>query len=153
MNLSKFITLKEATKSRTAIRLGIENLPNEDQLKAMKLVATKIFDPCREFIGAPLGANSFLRVIPLNRAVGSSDSSQHPRGEAVDIDCDVYGNGTNKEVFDFIKDNLEFDQLIWEYGTEEEPAFVHCSFTDRYPNRKEILVAYVVNHRTKYKPY
>lgn len=140
MKLSKYITLGEATKSDTAIRKGISNQPNPKQLKAMKNIAKKVFDKVRDYINAPLAASSFFRSAGLNAAIkGSSKTSQHMEGEAIDIDCDKFGNGTNKEVFYFIKDNLEFDQLIWEYGTDDNPDWVHVSLRLVGKNRKQVL--------------
>jgi len=136
--ISKHISYKEATRSNTAIRKGINNTPDGDQLIAMKLVAEKVFEPMREHFGKPIRINSFLRVFALNVAVGGSKSSQHCKGEAIDMDG---LNGlTNKEIFNYIKDNLDFDQLIWEYGTDKEPDWVHVSYSAN-GNRKQILKA------------
>jgi hypothetical protein len=136
--ISKHISYKEATRSNTAIRKGINNTPDGDQLIAMKLVAEKVFEPMREHFGKPIRINSFLRVSALNVAVGGSKSSQHCKGEAIDMDG---LNGlTNKEIFNYIKDNLDFDQLIWEYGTDKEPDWVHVSYSAN-GNRKQILKA------------
>lgn len=141
MNVSKYLTLEEAIKSPTAIRLGISNEPNEDQLVNMEYVANEIFDKVREFVGGPLHASSFFRSKELNDAVpGSSKTSQHMAGQAIDIDCDTFGNGTNKEVFDFIRKNLDFDQVISEYPDEfGNPSWVHVSKT-MGKNRKQVLV-------------
>jgi hypothetical protein len=141
MNISKYVTYIEATKSETAIRKGIENEPNEEQLEAMKYVAENVFDKIREHIGGPLGITSFYRCPELNAAIGGSRTSQHPKGEAIDIDCDRYGVSTNKYVFDYILKNLAFDQLIWEFGTHQNPAWVHVSLKKRL-NRGEVLRAY-----------
>ena len=139
MKLSKYLTLKEGIKSNTAIKNGIDNTPNNEQLENMKHIAQNIFDPVREFVGAPLGCNSFLRVSKLNKMVGGSPSSQHVKGQAIDIDCDVYGNGSNSDVFHFIKNNLEWDQLIWEYTQSDgEPAWVHVSLK-KSGNRRQVL--------------
>src|SRR6187549_3799881 len=107
--ISKYLALEECTKSQNAKRLGISNLPDEVQLKAMRYVAVNVFDRVRDFINAPLAASSFFRSKELNDATpGSSKTSQHMNGEAIDIDCDVYGNGKNIDVFNFIKDELIF---------------------------------------------
>lgn len=150
MRLSKYVTLAEAVKSQTATRLGIENNPSEDQLEAMQYVASTVFDPVREFVGGPLHASSFFRSSELNKAIGgSSSTSQHMKGEAIDIDCDTFGHGTNLQVFNFIKDNLEFDQLILEYPDKEgNPAWVHVSKKKR-DNRGQVLVKL----KSKYIPY
>lgn len=136
-NISKFITYKEATHSATADRNNIENVPNEEQLTAMKLVAEEVFEKVREHFGVPIGVNSFFRCLKLNKVLNGSKTSQHMDGEAIDMD----GIGVdNVHIFNYIKDNLEFDQLIWEYGTDENPAWVHVSFSSK-KNRKKILRA------------
>ena len=139
--LSKYVSWREGIKSNTASRLGIDNTPNEEQIKAMKHIAKNIFDPVREFVGGPLHVNSFYRSPILNRSVGGSSKSQHCKGEAMDIDCDQYGHGTNAKVFHFIKDNLEYDQLIWEFGNDQNPEWIHVSLTQRRPNRKSTLIS------------
>jgi zinc D-Ala-D-Ala carboxypeptidase len=137
--ISNHISYKEATNSPTAIRRGISNTPNSAELANMKLLAEKIFEPLRTHFNEPIRINSFFRCTALNSAVGGSGTSQHRTGEAIDMDAT--GTTTNKMLFDYIKDNLEFDQLIWEYGTSEEPDWVHVSFTDSRENRKQILKA------------
>jgi zinc D-Ala-D-Ala carboxypeptidase len=140
--ISKYLTYEEAIKSPTAKRLGISNEPNAEHLENMKYVATEIFDPVRDFVGGPLLASSFFRSKALNKAVpGSSKTSKHMLGEAIDIDADGYGVGTNLAIFNFIKDNLTFDQLILEYPTKEgKPSWIHVSKSRKNRNRQEILV-------------
>ena len=145
MKLSKHVTLKEGIKSNTATRLGIDNSPKPEHLEVMKKTATLLFDPVRDFIGGALGVSSFYRSNNLNTAIKGSKTSQHCKGEAIDIDVDMYGNGTNKQVFDFIKDNIDFDQLIWEYGDKTEPSWVHVSQNEDGENRGEILRVYREN--------
>jgi zinc D-Ala-D-Ala carboxypeptidase len=143
MNISKYLTLEEATKSPTAIRLGIDNQPDAKQLTAMRYVAVNVFDKVRDFVGASLAASSFFRSHALNDAVaGSSKTSQHMDGEAIDIDADVYGHGTNLDIFNFIKLHLVFDQLILEYPNKEgKPSWVHVSLVDHPKhNRGQVLV-------------
>lgn len=136
MNISKYITLAEATTSQTAVRKNIPNIPNEKELENMKHVAVNVFDKVREHFGKPIRVSSFFRCLRLNNAVGGSKTSQHIKGMAIDMQGT---NGlTNAEIFHYIKDNLEFDQLIWEYGTEQEPAWVHVSLS-RGENRKQVL--------------
>ncbi len=138
MNISKHITLLEATKSQSAIRNGIKNEPNEVQLEAMKLVANACFEPIREHFGVPLTISSFFRCEALNTAVGGSKTSQHCKGEAIDIDADG-SSITNKQVFDWAKANLKFDQLINEYPDENNnPSWVHISFS-KHGNRNQVL--------------
>jgi len=147
MNISKHITLTEATKSNTATRLGINNTPNEATIETMKLTAEKVFEPLREQLG-PIRISSFYRSPDLNRAIGGSKTSQHCKGEA--IDCSGI-NVTNKELFNAACE-LEFDQLIWEFGTLEEPQWIHISYSKTH-NRKQILRAFKVGKRTSYVPF
>lgn len=150
MNISRYLTLDEATKSPIAIRLGIDNTPNADQLTNMKMVANEIFDKVREHVGGPLYVSSFFRSAKLNSVIGgSSKTSQHMQGEAVDLDADVFNNGTNVGIFYFIKENLIFDQLIAEYATKDgDFQWVHCSKT-LHKNRGQVLVKL----KEKYIPF
>lgn len=154
-NISPHISYKEATKSWTATKKGIENKPNALQLLNMRHLANHIFEPLRAALGGlPIGIASFFRAVLLNKIIGGSETSQHCEGEAVDLDADIYNNGiTNRMIFNFIKDNLDFDQLIWEFGTDEEPNWVHVSLKRNGKNRKQILVAYKHDGRTMYKLY
>jgi len=147
--ISKHISYKEATRSTTALRLGIENVPNEYQLQNMEMVAKHIFEPLRQAIDAPIKINSFFRCEELNKAIGGSTKSQHCQGRAIDID-DIYGNVSNAFMYYYIKDNLDFDQLIWEFGTDDSPDWVHVSYVDADSNRKRCLKAYKENGKTKY---
>lgn len=141
MKISRYLTLEEATKSPTAIRLGFDNMPNEKQLERMKQTARLIFDRVREHVGGPLYASSFFRSPALNAAIGgSSKISQHMDGEAVDMDADVFNYGTNVGIFYFIKDNLIFDQLVGEYPNKDgDFKWVHCSYSPN-GNRGEVLI-------------
>ena len=151
MNLiSKHITYKEATRSVTALRLGIENVPNEYELQNMELIAEKVFEPLRRAVNGPIKINSFFRCEELNKAIGGSSKSQHCQGRAIDID-DVYGYVSNSYMYYYIKDNLDFDQLIWEFGTDTNPDWVHVSYVDGDSNRKRCLLAYKEDGKTKYK--
>jgi hypothetical protein len=147
--ISKHISYKEATRSATALRLGIENVPNEYELQNMEMVAKKVFEPLREAVDAPIKINSFFRCEELNKAIGGSTKSQHCQGRAIDID-DVYGNVSNAFMYYYIKDNLDFDQLIWEFGTDHNPDWVHVSYIDGDSNRKRCLKAIRENGKTKY---
>lgn len=139
--ISKYLNYEEATKSQTATRLGIKNEPNQQQLESMKYVAVNVFDKVREFVGGPLHASSFFRSEKLNAAIGgSSKTSQHMKGEAIDIDCDTFGHGTNQEVFNYIRVNLEYDQVIGEYpDANGKWSWVHVSLK-KSGNRKQVLV-------------
>jgi hypothetical protein len=147
--ISKHISEKEATKSVTALRLGIDNTPDGDTLNNMKIVAEKIFEPLREYVGGAIKINSFYRSSALNEAIGGSTRSQHCKGQAMDID-DIYGHKTNKEMFVWIKDNLDFDQMIWEFGNEDNPDWVHVSYVSEDKNRNRILKAVRDEGKTKY---
>ena len=147
--ISKHITYKEATRSATALRLGIDNKPNEYELQNMEMVAKKVFEPLREAVDAPIKINSFYRCEELNKAIGGSSKSQHCQGRAIDID-DIYGHVSNAYMYYYIKDNLDFDQLIWEFGTDDSPDWVHVSYVDDDSNRKRCLRAIRENGKTRY---
>ena len=147
--ISKHISEKEATKSITALRLGIDNTPNGDAISNMKELADKVFEPLRAWVGGAIKVNSFYRSPALNEAIGGSSRSQHCKGQAIDID-DVYGHKTNAEMFAFIKDELSFDQMIWEFGDESNPAWLHISYVNEEKNRNRILKAVKVDGKTKY---
>ena len=151
--LSKNLSVKEFIHSDTATRKGIDNSISEEHLFAAKLTAEKLFQPIREYFDCPIFVSSGYRSKALNDAIGGSSTSQHCKAEALDLDQDFRNTGvSNADVFNFIKDNLEFDQLIWEFGTDENPSWVHVSRTERYPNRKEILIAYKdEQNRTRYR--
>jgi hypothetical protein len=137
--------------SNTAIRRGIDNTPGEYELQNMELLARKVFEPLREHVGKPIKINSFYRSIELNQAIGGSSKSQHCEGRAIDID-DTYGHMSNADMYTFIKENLDFDQMIWEFGTEENPNWVHVSYIDPETNRNRCLQAYKDNNnKTQYK--
>jgi len=147
--ISKHITYKEATRSATALRLGIDNKPNEYELQNMEIVANKVFEPLREAVNGPIKINSFYRCEELNKAIGGSSKSQHCQGRAIDID-DIYGHVSNAYMYYYVKDNLDFDQLIWEFGTNDSPDWVHVSYVDSDSNRKRCLRAIRENGKTKY---
>ena len=148
--ISKHISYKEATYSRTATRLNIDNKPNEEQLKNMKLIAEEVFEPLRMWVGGPIKINSFFRSPKLNTAIGGSSKSQHCHGQAIDLD-DTFGRATNAEMYEFIKEHLDFDQMIWEFGDEDNPDWVHVSYVSEKENRNRCLQAYKENGKTKYK--
>ena len=149
-NISKHISYREGTFSVTAKRLGLENEANEKQLENMKLLAEKIFEPLRQYVGKPIKINSFFRSPELNRAIGGSSKSQHCKGQAIDID-DTYGNMKNYGMYNFIKENLDFDQMIWEFGDDENPDWVHVSYVSEEENRNRCLKAVRENSKTVYK--
>jgi len=149
MNLSDNLSLAEATRSATALRKGIANKPTQQHLLNLKEVALHIFQPCREHFGKPLRVTSGYRSEELNKAIGGSIKSQHSKGEALDMQSTK--GYTNKELFMFIKDHLDFDQLIGEFPDNVgEYAWVHCSYK-KEGNRGEVLIAYKdENNKTKY---
>ena len=151
MKISDHITYAEAIHSQTAKRKGIDNTPNPNQIEAMKLLAEKVFEPLREWVGGPIKVNSFFRSPELNTAIGGSKTSQHCKGQAIDID-DVYGYKTNSEMYHWVKENLNFDQMIWEFGTDTQPNWIHISYVSEDNNRNRCLKAYKDDiGRTKYK--
>ena len=147
--ISKHISEKEATKSITALRLNIDNTPNGTVINNMKLLAQKVFEPLRLWVGGAIKINSFYRSRALNDAIGGSTLSQHCQGRAMDID-DVYGHKTNKEMFYYIKENINFDQMIWEFGNEDNPDWIHISYVSQDKNRNKILKAVRDDGKTKY---
>lgn len=147
--ISKHISAREATESYTAKRKGIENIPNEYQLTNMVGVAENVFEPLRKWVGGPIKINSFFRSVDLNKAIGGSSKSQHCQGRAIDID-DVYGYKTNAEMYKYIKNNLDFDQLIWEFGTDNNPDWLHVSYVSADENRRRCLKAEKQKERTVY---
>jgi hypothetical protein len=147
MRISKYLILEDCTKSQTAIRLGINNTPNNEQLQQMMKVAA-LFDKVKDVI--PYAeVSSFFRSDRVNRAIGGAIGSQHAKGQAIDIDSS--NNAHNRMIFEFIKDNLEFDQLIFEFGNDINPDWVHVSFSDN--PRKQVLRAKKVGKKTVYEPY
>jgi hypothetical protein len=147
--LSKYATLDECSRSVTASRLGIDNNPPLEVRDNLREICSKVFDPCREFVGGPLAIASGYRCPKLNKAVGGSKTSEHMLGQALDIDCDTFGGKTNAELFYFIKDNLDFNQLIWEFGTDKNPEWVHVSYS-RLNNKKKVIKATKVKGKTIY---
>ena len=147
--ISEHVSYIEGVRSRTADRRGLDNTPNESQLKCMKEVAEAVFEPLRKWVGGPIKINSFFRGEPVNTAIGGSKYSQHMKGQAMDID-DTFGHKTNAEMYHYIKDNLDFDQLIWEFGDDKNPNWIHVSYVTHRENRKKLTIAKKVNGKTKY---
>jgi len=147
--ISKHVSYREGVYSRTAERLGLKNDPSDDHLANMKLIAEKVFEPLRIHVGGPIKINSFYRGPELNAAIGGSSKSQHCHGQAIDID-DTYGHASNAEMYNWIKANLDYDQMIWEFGTDENPNWVHVSYVNAEANRNRCLKAYKDNGKTKY---
>lgn len=152
MQLSKNLSLAEVIRSETAKRRGISNMPTDAHIANFKLLAEKVFQPIRDHFGVPIHISSGYRSAALNKAIGGAASSQHCSGEAIDIDMDGT-SVTNAQIFNYIKDNLEFDQLIWEFGTDSNPDWVHVSYESTGKQRKQILKAIKSGGATKYLPY
>lgn len=148
-NISNHISYKEGTHSNTATRRNIDNIPNDYQLANMNAVALNVFEPLREWVGGPIKINSFFRSPDLNTAIGGSSKSQHCEGRAIDID-DTFGHKTNAEMYNYIKENLNFDQLIWEFGNDTNPDWVHVSYVSDEQNRNRCLKAERVNGKAVY---
>jgi zinc D-Ala-D-Ala carboxypeptidase len=152
MKLSEHLSLSEVIRSESAKRNGISNMPTPEHIENFKILATKVFEPIREHFGVPIRISSGYRSKELNRLIKGSSSSQHCKGQAIDIDMDGTSNGvTNTDVFNYIKDNLPFDQMIWEFGNEDNPDWVHVSYVPE--GRKQILKAVKIKGQTKYLPY
>lgn len=152
MQISKHLSLAEVSRSETAKRRGINNTPSGEHLENFKKLAENIFEPIREHFKVPIIISSGYRSKELNSAIGGSSTSQHCQGEAIDIDMDGTSI-TNAQIFHFIKDNLVFDQMIWEFGTDKNPDWVHVSYESTGKQRKQILKAVKSGGKTSYVPY
>ena len=150
MSISKHISYKEGVYSRTAMRRGIKNNPNAEQMENMVAIAEEVFEPLRMWVGGPIKINSFFRSPELNKAIGGSGKSQHCHGQAIDLD-DTFGKATNAEMYNFIKKNLDFDQIIWEFGDDDNPDWVHVSYVSPDQNRNRCLKAYKKSGKTNYE--
>ena len=144
MNLSAHVTLAEFENSPTATTHGINNKMSESQIASAKLLCENVFEPLRLYLNIPIKISSGFRCVQLNKMIKGSSTSQHTKGEAMDIKIDAKG-------FNFIKDKLDFDQLIWEFGNDENPSWVHVSFSSK--NRKQVLKATKKNGKTIYSNY
>jgi len=154
MKLSEHLDLSEVIRSESAKRNGISNMPTDQHIANFKLLAEKVFEPIRVNFRCPINLSSGYRSIELNRIIGGSLTSQHCTGEAIDIDMDGTPHAvTNKMVFNYIKDYLQFDQLIYEFGTDQNPDWVHVSYESSGKQRKQVLKAYKEAGKTKYKTY
>lgn len=133
--LSDHFSLAEFTKSQTAIRKGIKNEPNEEAIENMRLLCENILEPIRENYGLPFTLNSGFRSLGLNTEIGSSPTSQHVTGQAADFEIPTI---SNKDIAHWIRDNLDYDQLLLEFYKEGDPSsgWVHCSYVG-FENRKQ----------------
>jgi len=148
--ISQNISFKEATKSATALRLNLNNDPDAYQITNMVGVAQNVFEPLRKYVGGAIKINSMFRSEELNTAIGGSSRSQHIEGRAMDLD-DTFGHKSNAEMFHYIKDNLNFDQLIWEFGDDNNPNWIHVSYVSQEENRARCLRAEKINGKTSYR--
>jgi zinc D-Ala-D-Ala carboxypeptidase len=132
--ISEHVSYKEGVKSNTATRLNIDNTPGSYELSNMGILADNLFEPLRKWVGGPIKINSFFRSEKLNAAIGGSykiengkkiQTSQHCQGRAIDLD-DTFGHKTNAEMFEHIKNNLSYDQIIWEFGDDTNPRLGTC---------------------------
>jgi hypothetical protein len=149
VKISDHISYEEATESATAEKWGFENTPSDEVLEVMAVTAAKVFEPLRRFWKTPIWLSSFYRCPEVNKALKGAKDSQHMAGEAIDIDAQVYGVISNRQVFEYIRDNNTFDQLIWEEGDNNEPGWVHVSYRQN-ANRMEVLRKYNVKGKIKY---
>ena len=152
MQLSENLSLAEVTRSESAKRFGISNTPTPEHIENFKKLAVNIFQPIRKHFAKPIHISSGYRSLALNKVIKGSATSQHCSGEAIDIDMDGT-DITNKQVFDFIKEHLNFDQLIWEFGNNVNPDWVHVSYESTGKQRKQVLRATKQGGKTAYTPY
>jgi hypothetical protein len=148
--ISKHVSYKEGVRSNTATRLSLDNTPDSYQLSNMGILTDNIFEPLRKWVGGPIKINSFFRCENLNKAIGGSSRSQHCQGRAIDLD-DTFGHKTNAEMFQYIKENLNYDQIIWEFGDDTNPDWVHVSYVSDNENRGRALKAVKENGKTVYQ--
>ena len=149
MKLTENFTLAELTKSETAEKNNIDNTPDAEQVECLKQLCENILQPLRDDFQKPLVISSGFRSKKLSLLVGSKTTSQHCKGQAIDVD-DTFGFKTNAEMFEWIRENLEFDQMIWEFGDDKNPDWIHVSYVGKISNRNKCLKAYKENGKTKY---
>ena len=151
MKIGKYLTFAECVKSDTAIKKGIHNIPTGNEVLAMVKVCAYIYDDICEHFNSKIPVTSFYRCERLNKLIGGSVTSQHVKGEAIDLDCDSLTSGlSNKIIFNYIKNNLTFDQLIWEFGDDNRPDWVHVSVAYEGRQRMEVLRAFRIKNKTIY---
>jgi len=144
--LSKHVSFNEATQTSRKL----DNTPSADQLKNMIDLCENVFEPLRVWAGEPIKINSMFRSKAVNVAIGGAKNSQHCANDGSAVDMDATGKKTNADLFNYIRENLLFDQLIWEFGTEKNPDWVHVSFCTHRTNRKQVLKAFKIGSLTKY---
>ncbi len=146
MNLTKNFSLIELVSSETATRRNIDNTPNSEVIYNLALVCINVMQPIRDWYGQAINITSGYRSPKLNKAIGGSLTSDHCYGRAIDFTVPKHDF---KKVFEFIKSNLQFDQLIWEFGDDIAPNWIHVSYRES-GNRKQVLKAVKQNGVTKY---
>ena len=152
MKLSNNFSLNEMTKSQTATRKGISNNPSEDHMNNLKELCVNVLQRVRDHFGRVVSVSSGYRSPALNEAIGGSPRSFHSHGMALDLDQDGRNKGvSNADVFFFIKENLPFSELIWEFGNEDNPNWVHVAIAKGRENEKKIKIAEKINGKTQYK--
>ncbi len=150
--ITEHVRYKEVTRSSVAKKRNIKNIPHKTQLSNIYALCLNVFEPLRIHFQNPIYISSCFRHQKLNEVIGGAKSSQHMayrEAAAMDLDAEVYGGLTNADIYHYIKDNMAFDQLIWEFGNDSEPDWVHVSYSKRN-NRKEILQSKVVNNQVVY---
>ena len=151
MIISEHLSLAELIASDSAKRRGISNMPTPEHIANLKQLAEHVFEPIRAHFRCPIFISSGYRSEELNRLIGGASSSQHSKGEAIDIDMDGSSDGvSNLDIFNYIKSNLKFDQLIYEFGNPSNPDWVHVSYTTKKPLRNEILKGFKAGGSTIY---
>lgn len=152
MNIGKYTTLEKLCKSQAAERHEIDNQPDAIQLHNLKLLIEKVYDPLCDHFSRAIPISSGFRSKALNSVIGGAKNSQHATGQAIDLDCDGDGTPiTNNAIFYWIYNNIDFDQLIWEFGNDITPAWVHVSFNEA-GNRKQVLKIKKGGNYEIYKP-
>ena len=146
MNLSRHVTIQEFSYSPTAIKKGIHNVMNSTQVNNAIQLCENVFEPIRKHLNAPIKITSGFRCEQLNKLIGGAYGSQHTKGEAFDLDI------TDRKVFDWILKNVEFDQLIFEYGDDNNANWFHISYR-KGNNRKQALRAVKIAGKTQYISY
>lgn len=154
-NLGKYFKYSELIKTNpdNLKRLQVTNNAPPYAIENLKRLVSNVLDPLREWYGKPVFITSGYRCEELNKMIGSQVTSQHIHGHAVDFDLDAHGPTENAKAFHYIKDNLDFDQLIWEFGDDTNPAWVHVSYVSKDLNRKKVTRALKVEDKTIYQKY
>jgi len=154
MTVSEHVSYREVIRSDTAKRRGITNIPNQEQLHRIRILCERVFEPLRNYLAVPIFISSCFRSAALNIVIGGASGSQHManRGAAIDLDAHIFGGTTNREIGDYIRKHLEFDQLIYEGIDGDDYAWIHVSY-DEGRNRNQVLVMEFKEGKATYRPY